>query len=338
MAEVQITSSGNPSRGQSRLPEKFVFAFPDRVSPVTGPLPLTSKPESQLYHQEFYYEVVSKTSPVAEIGGKIQMLDSAPEANFAFLLTDLEQKPQGCALLSLLCSGEVEYIVSYAETDLSQAVVVVRDTNEVLFELNGLRSPLIGRRVLTSEEIKLLISGDLSIVINSASGTATGKIQATFPYFAYFSGSQSVPRTTTFARGCAVFNVNKKSTTVEYHFFHNAGNAQVALHLGDFGVSGPLIASLSSPSGSFEVTASQLESLFLQETYLAVTGEKNLRGQVLFASRSCFQAESGGFDVLDLFSRDTNNYYSTDPYFSLQVAPSSTLQAALLFAGLLWMF
>lgn len=319
-------------------PLHFVYAFDDNTSPVQGPLPLPSrKAENQLYHREYYYQVLTRSFPQGEISGRMQVLDAEPEANFAFLLVeDIEdqQLVRGCALFSLLCDGSMEYIVSHEMEGVVNADMVITGTSQVLFSLNGMRSPIIGKQQLVRDEVVLLLleQVELTLVLTTPTVNISGSLAPAYPFYSYISGSQHVPRQSVFERGCAVYDYDLATRELHYYVYHNLEEVtSVEFYSGDFGVNGLPELSVNASSGAalsgrVILTEEQQNSFFLERMYVQITdGARTIRGQLLYSTPHCFEINEQSYDLLDLFSKDTNRYYSSSPFFSNPSSPSSVL-------------
>jgi len=316
-------------------PLHFVYALDDTTSPVEGSFPLLEKAESQLYHHEYYYQVLTENFPQGEIGGRLQVLDPEPEANFAFLLVENiegRQRVRGCALFSLLCDGTLEYIISHEMEGVVSADIVSGATGNVVFSLNGMRSPIIGKEPLIREQVILLLleEVELTLVLTTETTTIAGRLAPAYPFYSYLSGSQHVPRQSVFARGCAVYDYDVTTRQLQYYMYHNLeGVTSIQFYAGDFGVNGSPVFSVNARtalSGQVTLSEAQQNSFFREQMYVQVTdGTQTIRGQLLYSTPHCFEMNEESYDLLDLFSKDTNRYYSSSPFFSNPSSPSTVL-------------
>jgi len=318
-------------------PLHFVYGFDDTNSPVEGSFPLaSSRVENQLYHNEHYYQVLTETYPTGEIGGVLHVLDAAPETNFAFIVVEMvegRQRVRGTALFSLLCDGGMEYMVSHELEDVVSAAVVDANTGEELFSLNGMRSPIIGREQLVRDQVVLLLldNVELTLVLTTDSVTSTGQLVPAYPFYAYISGSQHVPRQSVFARGSAVFGYDVETRELEYFIYHNMEDVTaIQFYVGGFGANGAAAFTTSSTrqalSGRVILSESQEDSFFREQMYVQITnGVDTIRGQILYSTPHCFESDESHVGLLDVLSRDTDRYYSSSPFFSNPSSSSTVL-------------
>uniref|UniRef100_A0A7S4I8J6 CHRD domain-containing protein n=1 Tax=Vannella robusta TaxID=1487602 RepID=A0A7S4I8J6_9EUKA len=312
------------------------YTFPDRTSPVEDLFTYIEPRETELYRKQHYYNVVSNDFLLGEIRGQLHVVDPTPDVNYAFLIRDSDDDSplRAGALVSLLCNGEIEYFISHS-LDIVDAFVI-DDNNDFLFNLNGVRSPIMGKQQLSNDEIEKLLQFELTVVLQDTEGrTFTSEIRPEFLFYSYISGAQQVPHVNTFSRGMALFAYDDSTDQLVYHVFHNInGISDISIGEGDFGVPGPLLLSLPDIEppvfGAVSLSEDFLDIFFEQELFISLSSSESsegpIRGQILFNGvENCFVKLS------DSSQSTYTGYYISSRYFPAPDSAASTMSWSLLF-------
>merc|ERR1712100_603525 len=197
------------------------------------------------------------------------------------------------------------------------------------------------------------LNEDLFIVLESANGQELeAEIRPEFPFYAYLTGSEEVPRVSTLERGCALF---------DYHIFYNTPNAQIVeFRDGNFGEIGQLeefipIVNENFENGTLVLSAEQQAEILSEDWYIEIvtsdTGLGLIRGQILFAlsdsncnsgSSESSNSDSSASSSSDSSSTTYGRYYlSSERYFdfsgTIQLLPTWFAIGLTLFTILLFL-
>jgi len=340
------------------------YTFNDRSSPIDESYIYIEPREDELYHNQHFYNVLSEDNPLGAIRGQLHVLDATPNINFAVMLRDPSNpnNKNACGLFSLLCTNELEYMVSHNMDNIVSAAVYDINTQDIVFNLNGIRSPIIGKQELSNSLIASLLNEDLFIVLESANGQELeAEIRPEFPFYAYLTGSEEVPRVSTLERGCALFDFDIVNGELDYHIFYNTPNAQIVeFRDGNFGEIGQLeefipIVNENFENGTLVLSAEQQAEILSEDWYIEIvtsdTGLGLIRGQILFAlsdsncnsgSSESSNSDSSASSSSDSSSTTYGRYYlSSERYFdfsgTIQLLPTWFAIGLTLFTILLFL-
>lgn len=180
---------------------------------------------------------------------------------------------------------------------------------EKLWTLTRAQSPIYGSKSLNATEMKAFWQEVLFVTLVSEEfpeGEIRGQISGQFPYYAYLSGANVVPRRTTSSVGCATFRLAEETSLgrvldydVMFLLRRDLPPVSVELIHGDEGSVGVLKKQFfksTSPSSGTDVLLSEKEaSLFATGQMFIQVGQSTMfsgangeiRGQIYHTSSTC---------------------------------------------------
>jgi len=272
----------------------LIYEFTDPTNPIIESINFIGTRETELYHQQHAYQVTNSNR--STLAGGLRVLDPTPEINYAFRLSGFNTSEVGAAVMSVQCNGFLEYMIVHTMSNIISAELRLGSASlgldgTFIRSLDGsVRSPIIGSFTIPDDILQLLIEENVYILLQDDVGRSIqGQIAPEVPYYSYFSGSQVVPRQSTFYRGIGFYSIENSVDILDYEIYDTIPSAMtISVFNGDFGENGELITFDSvldsNPTyGAVSIESSdQLGDIFNQQWYFALDSNSgSLRGQLL---------------------------------------------------------
>lgn len=327
----------------------FTYAIP--ASPVNQRFTYINAREFELYHRQQYNEIFSGNQNGAS--GSIIPTDAIPEVSFAFTLQSSSgTNNYGIGLFAVYCDGDVEYFIQHNVSDTLFVGVYQRggNNNNLLFSLDGVRSPVAGTFTLTEQsQVDDMLDGNYEVRVLSASrpqGDISGVVRQQYPYYAFLSGTQLTSPLATASRGIALFDIIRKENAplqLTYTFTNMVEDAtSVDLFFGRIQEDGLFYASLpfqynfqrySQGNTQIPINEQIEDGIQSGQTYVVISGYSvpsgEIRGQILPAYEPCVNLTAS------LLYLDDDDMYSTDFFQYIPAPPPPNSASSLSICSLL---
>lgn len=307
--------------GQRDEEGPVAYTFKQYLSPVLSEeIGYTHDNEQDLFDDLEYIQVNSLDYTKGEIRGQLNTIDYLPPVSFTSRLSGSSVRPnsvittaQGCGLFSIDCDTfRLTYLLFHSVQQPTEAWMNyggAYENGRHLFSLPRGESPIYGEALLSSDYVLSFYQQQLFVTVDSLlypNGEIRGQITDTYDYYAYLTGTETIPVTTTSGLGCATFRLMEETmdgTVLDYNIQYTLPSFDsdfvVEMLRGQPGGAGTLeveFEQITSPVSGTDVrlTDTQVnhfgaESMFIQVGPPSVFVEEAgyLRGQIYHIRNPC---------------------------------------------------